>query len=132
MSFIREIRDNCFPGAKVDPHTTRPFWIVELFADAGFFNQKRRDAAQLAVGKAWVEVLGDDGSSLEWGDVHVAPAYLKNLYCFMMEVPEGSWGAGGRTVSALEIASIAGTDKNAQRFNELKENTAKLKAARVS
>jgi len=32
----------------------------------------------------------------------------------------------------MEIAAIAGTDKNADRFNELKENTAKLKAARVS
>jgi len=76
--------------------------------------------------------LGDDGSSLDWGGLHVAPAYLKNLYCLMIEIPEGSWGAAGRSVSALEIAAIAGTDESAGRFNELKENTAKLKAARVS
>ena len=50
----------------------------------------------------------------------------------MIEIPEGSWGAGGKTVSALDIATIAGTDTNAGRFKELKENTAKLKAARVS
>ena len=50
----------------------------------------------------------------------------------MIEIPEGSWGAAGRSVSALEIAAIAGTDESAGRFNELKENTAKLKAARVS
>jgi hypothetical protein len=123
---------NFFPGAKVDPHTTRPFWIVELFADAGFFNQKGRDAAQLVVGKAFVDVLGDDCSSLDWGGQHIAPAYLKGLYCFMMEIPEGSWGAFGHTVSALEIAAIAGTSKNAERYKELQENTAKLKAARVS
>jgi hypothetical protein len=35
-------------------------------------------------------------------------------------------------VSALEIAAVAGTDQNAGRFKELQENTAKLKAARVS
>ena len=124
--------DNCFPGGKVDLHTTRSFWVVELFADAGFFNQERRDAAQIAVGKAFVTVLGDDGSSLDWGGQHIAPAYLKGLYCLMMEVPEGSWGSFGRTLSALEIAAIAGTDKNAERFKELQENTAKLKLARVS
>ena len=124
---------NCFPGGKgPDLHTARPFWVVELFADAGFFNQKRRDAAQLGVGKAFVTVLGDDGSSLDWGGQHVAPAYLKNLYCLMIEIPEGSWGAAGHTVSALEIAAIAGTDKNAGRYKELQENTARLKAARVS
>ena len=58
--------------------------------------------------------------------------HLKGLYCILIEVPEGSWGSFGRSLSAMEIAAIAGTDKNADRFNELKENTAKLKAARVS
>jgi len=32
----------------------------------------------------------------------------------------------------MDIAAIAGTDKNAARFKELQENTAKLKLARVS
>ena len=50
----------------------------------------------------------------------------------MIEIPEGSWGAFGHTVSAMDIAAIAGTDKNAARFKELQENTAKLKLARVS
>ena len=56
----------------------------------------------------------------------------KGLYCLMIEIPEGSWGAFGHTVSAMDIAAIAGTDKNAARFKELQENTAKLKLARVS
>jgi hypothetical protein len=105
---------------------------VELFADAGFFNQKRRDAAQPGVGKAFVTVLGDDGSRLVWGGQHVAPAYLKGLYCLMIEIPVGSWGSFGHTLSAMDIAAIAGRDKNAGRFKELQENTAKLMAARVS
>ena len=61
-----------------------------MYADAGFFNQKRRDAAQLAVGKAFVTVLGDDGSSVDLPGQHIAPAYLKGLYCLMLEIPEGS------------------------------------------
>jgi len=32
----------------------------------------------------------------------------------------------------MDIAAIAGTGKNAARFKELQENTAKLKLARVS
>ena len=88
-----------------------PFWVVELFADAGFFNQKRRDAAQLAVGKAFVTVLGDDGTSTDWGGLRVAPTYLKKLYCLMIDIPEGSWGAGGRTVSAMEIAKMQAPTK---------------------
>ena len=63
---------------------------------------------------------------------HIAPGYLKGLYCLMLEIPEGSWGAWGHTVSAMEIAAVAGTDKNMGRFKELQQNTAKLKAARVS
>jgi len=123
---------NCFPGGKLDLHTEEPFWMVELYADAGFFNQKRRDAAQLGVGKAFVTVLGDDGSSVDLPGQHIAPGYLKGLYCLMLEIPEGSWGAWGHTVSAMEIAAVAGTDKNMGRFKELQENTAKMKAARVS
>jgi hypothetical protein len=42
----------------------------------------------------------------------------------LIEVPEGSWGSFGRSLSAMEITAIAGTDKNAERFNVLKENTA--------
>ena len=82
---------NCFPGGKEDAETKEPFWVVELFADAGFFNQNRRDAAQAAVGKAFVKVLGDDGTRMDWGGLHVAPAYLKRLYCLMIEIPDGNW-----------------------------------------
>jgi len=123
---------NCFVAGKADVHTTKPFWVVELFADAGFFNQKRRDAAQIDVGKAFVTVLGDDGTSMDFGGQRIAPTYMKGLYCLFIEIPEGSWGSYGHTLSALDIAKIAGTDQNAARFRELQDNTAKLKAARVS
>jgi len=63
---------------------TEPFWVVELFVDAGFFNRKRRDTAQIDVGKAFVTVLG---SSIDWGCQHIAPTYMKSFYCLFIEIP---------------------------------------------
>jgi hypothetical protein len=36
--------NNCFPAERLTSTPQGHFWVVELFADAGFFNQKRRDA----------------------------------------------------------------------------------------
>jgi hypothetical protein len=72
-----------------------PFWLVGEMTAAGFFTQKRRDAAHAAVSKAFVDVLGDDGSSGRiWGPpsfTKVAVAPLLSL----VEIPEGSWGSSG-------------------------------------
>jgi phenylpyruvate tautomerase PptA (4-oxalocrotonate tautomerase family) len=109
-----------------------PFWLVEGMTAAGFFTQKRRDAAHTAVNKAFVDVLGDDGSSIEWEGVRIAPKFLKRLYFLLIEIPEGSWGLGGRQTSALEIGHIIGSDKDPARWSELKVNVAKLQASRPS
>lgn len=109
-----------------------PFWMVEGFIAAGFFTQARRDAAQTAITKAFISVLGDDGSSIEVNGVRIAPAYLWRLYSVLIEIPEGSWAATGIPMSALEIGHLLGSDKDPQRWSELKENTAKLTAARPS
>ena len=50
----------------------------------------------------------------------------------LIEIPEDSWGWLGHTTSALEIGKFIGTDKDPERWAELKENTDKLKADRVS
>ena len=110
----------------------QPFWLVESFVDAGFFDQARRDAAQANVAKAFVTVLGDDGSSIELGGKTVSPAYLRHLYSLLIEIPEGSWGTEGDTLSAPEIGEIIGTDKDPERWSELKANSAKLSASRPS
>jgi len=119
------------PRAKAIGANGQPFWFVESFVDAPFFTQARRDAAQLAVGKAFVEVLGDDGSSVERAGKTIAPAYL---YSLLIEIPEGSWGWMGHTTSALEIGQFIGTDKDEDpnRWSELKDVTAKMTADRVS
>jgi phenylpyruvate tautomerase PptA (4-oxalocrotonate tautomerase family) len=105
-----------------------PCWLVEAAAAAGFFNQKRRDVAQAAVSKAFVEVLGNDGSSIVLEDVRVSPSYLSRLWVLLVEIPEGSWGGPGAkrrrprlgTLSVLIRTPIAGpnsrpTPRNSKR-----------------
>jgi phenylpyruvate tautomerase PptA (4-oxalocrotonate tautomerase family) len=108
------------------------FWLVEAMIAAGFLNQARRDAAQVAIGKAFVKVLGDDGSSIELGGKTVSPAYLAHLVALMIEIPEGSWGAEGHTLCSPEIGQVIGTDKHPERWSELQQNSAKLSASRTS
>ncbi|MBV8182048.1 MAG: hypothetical protein JO045_25295 [Mycobacterium sp.] len=110
----------------------QPFWLVESITASGFFNQARRDDAQARVAKAFVTVLGDDGSSVELGGKTVSPAYLRHIYSLLIEIPEGSWGTEGDTLSAPEIGELIGTDKDPERWSELKVNSAKLSADRPS
>ena len=84
------------------------------------------------VAKAFVTVLGDDGSSVELGGKTVSPAYLRHIYSLLIEIPEGSWGTEGDTLSAPEIGELIGTDKDPERWSELKVNSAKLSADRPS
>ncbi|MBO0793626.1 MAG: hypothetical protein J2P36_22110 [Ktedonobacteraceae bacterium] len=133
---FNEIADHdCFIGGRpVDKpkHPGDTFWIVEIMVAAGFFDQARREAVQAAMKKAFVTVLGDDGSVIEHEGMRVSPAYLVRVYSLIIEIPEGSWGTGGRTLSAVEIGTLAETDPSRKRFAELQKNTARLKAARVS
>jgi phenylpyruvate tautomerase PptA (4-oxalocrotonate tautomerase family) len=108
----------------------QPFWLVESFVDAGFFDQARRDDAQARIAKAFVTVLGEDGSSVEQAGKTVSPAYLRHLYSLLIEIPEGSWGTDGQTLTAPEIGQLIGTDDDPQRWSELKVNSAKLSAGR--
>jgi phenylpyruvate tautomerase PptA (4-oxalocrotonate tautomerase family) len=109
-----------------------PFWFVEAMVAAGFLNQTRREAAQVAVAKAFIKVFGDDGSSIVVEDVRVSPKYLARIWSLVIEIPEGSWGWIGRQTSALEIGHIIGSDKDPDRWSELRVNSAKLQASRPS
>jgi hypothetical protein len=99
---------------------------------ASFFNQKRRDEAQAAVVKAFTDVVGDDGKSIEMEGVRIAPSYLLRLYFLLIEIPEGSWCATGRPVSTLDIGHVIGTDKNLERWSEMRMNVAEMQASRPS
>jgi phenylpyruvate tautomerase PptA (4-oxalocrotonate tautomerase family) len=118
-------KENCYMSKEV-------FWLVEGMTAAEFFTQKRRDAAHAAVTKAFVDALGDDGSSVVLEGFRIAPKYLLRLYFLLVEIPEGSWGVLGRQTSALEIGHVIGSDKDPERWSELKVNVAKLQASRPS
>jgi hypothetical protein len=104
---------------------------VEAFVAASFFSQPRRDAMQIAIAKAFVEILGDDGSVLEREDIRVSPAYLMQ-FSVVVEIPEGSWGAGGQTIDTEIISKFIGATQGPARLAEAWENAAKIKAACVS
>ena len=57
---------NWFPGGQpLVEHPEKVFFIVEAVVAASFFSQPRRDALQTEVAKAFVDILGDDGTVLE-------------------------------------------------------------------
>lgn len=124
---------NWFPGGTllVD-HPEKIFFIVEAVVAASFFSQVRRDAVQTAVAKAFVEILGDDGSILEREGVRISPAYLMRIHTVFIEIPEGSWGAGGRTVDTETIGKLIGATQGPERFAEAKAIGVKMRAARLS
>lgn len=124
---------NFFPGGKpMSEGFGRTRWIVEVVVAAAFFNQARRDALQADVGHAFVELFGDDGSEIVRGKLRISPAYLLQLHTVIVEIPEGNWGSGGRTIEIEEIAEILGSDEGQERLAEARENASKLKATRVS
>ncbi|WP_329460719.1 tautomerase family protein [Streptomyces sp. NBC_01497] len=132
--FFQEIDpENYFPGGKpMSENFGKTRWIVEVVVAAAFFNQSRRDALQDTVGKAFVKLFGDDGSEIVRGKLRISPAYLLQLHTVIVEIPEGNWGSGGRTIEIDEIGEILGSYEGQERLQEARENSAKLKAARVS
>jgi phenylpyruvate tautomerase PptA (4-oxalocrotonate tautomerase family) len=132
--FFNEIDvNNCFPGgAPLSEHPEKMFWTVETFVAASFFSQPRRDEMQTDIAKAFVEVLGHDGSVLDREDIRISPAYLMRLHVVLIEIPEGSWGAGGQTIDTEKISKLIGATQGPTRLAEARENAAKLKATRVS
>jgi phenylpyruvate tautomerase PptA (4-oxalocrotonate tautomerase family) len=125
--------ENCFPGGvPLKLHPEKTFWIVEAFVAASYFGQKQRDAMQILVAKAFVDVLGDDQSVLEREDIRISPAYLMRLHTVLVEIPEGSWGAGGQTIDTEKISKLIGATQGPERLAEVKEIAARMKAARLS
>lgn len=125
--------ENCFPGGlPLAEHPDKTFWTVEAFVAASYFSQPRRDAMQKEIASAFVEVLGDDGSVMQRQDITIAPAYLMRLHVIVIEIPEGSWGAGGQTIDTEKISKLIGATQGPERLAEALELGAKMKNARLS
>jgi phenylpyruvate tautomerase PptA (4-oxalocrotonate tautomerase family) len=124
---------NCFPGGvPLSEHPEKKFWTVEAFVAASYFSQTRRDEMQHEVAQAFVDVLGDDGTVMQAGDIRISPAYLMQLHVVFVEIPEGSWGAGGQTIDTEKIGTLLGATEGPTRFAEAVELGKKMKAARLS
>jgi len=48
----------------------------------------------------------------------------------LIETPKGGWGWLGGNTSALEIGRAIGTDKDPERWSELRQNTSKVQTSR--
>jgi phenylpyruvate tautomerase PptA (4-oxalocrotonate tautomerase family) len=124
---------NCFPGGvPLSEHPEKKFWTVEAFVAASYFSQPRRDQMQRDVAQAFVDVLGDDGTVLQQGDIRISPAYLMRLHVVFVEIPEGSWGAGGQTIDTEKIGTLLDAAEGPTRFAEALELGKKMRAARLS
>jgi phenylpyruvate tautomerase PptA (4-oxalocrotonate tautomerase family) len=125
--------ENCFHGGvPLSEHPENTFWTVEAFVAASYFSQPRRDAMQRDVAQAFVDVIGDDGTVMQHGDIRISPAYLMRLHVVFVEIPEGSWGAGGQTIDTEKIGTLLGAAEGPTRYAEALALGKKMKAARLS
>ena len=125
--------ENCFPGGvSLTSHPEKIFWTVEAFVAASYFSQSRRDEMQFDIAKAFVDILGDDGSVMQREDITIAPSWLMRLHVVIIEIPEGSWGAGGQTIDTEKISKLIGATQGPVRLAEALELGSRMKQARLS
>jgi phenylpyruvate tautomerase PptA (4-oxalocrotonate tautomerase family) len=125
--------ENCFPGGvSLTSHPEKIFWTVEAFVAASYFSQSRRDEMQFDIAKAFVDILGDDASVMQREDITIAPSWLMRLHVVIIEIPEGSWGAGGQTIDTEKISKLIGATQGPVRLAEALELGSRMKQARLS
>ena len=83
-------------------------FIVDLVVLAGLLEGDRRSQAHRRVTEAFQATLGD-------GD----PLLPFRVWVLVHDVSEGGWGAGGRTVSALDVAQFINSDLHPARRAEI-------------
>jgi phenylpyruvate tautomerase PptA (4-oxalocrotonate tautomerase family) len=124
---------NCFNGGvPLTDHPERLFWTVECLVAESYFSQPRRDALQKEIAAAFVDVLGDDGTIMQREDIKISPSYLMRLHVVIVNIPDGSWGAGGRTIQTEEISKLIGATQGPERLKEALDIGNKLKARRIA
>jgi phenylpyruvate tautomerase PptA (4-oxalocrotonate tautomerase family) len=83
-------------------------FIVDLIVLEGLLENGRKAECHRRVTEAFEKALGG-------GD----PMLPLRVWVLVHEVPEGSWGAGGRTVSALDVAQFISADLSEERRAEI-------------
>jgi len=54
------------------------------------------------------------------------------LHVVVIEIPEGSWGAGGQTIDTEKISKLIGATQGPERLAEALELGSRMKEARLS
>ena len=85
-------------------------FIVDVIVLEGLLEGERRSAVHRRVTEAFQAVFDGDG-----GD----PLRSLRVWVLVQEIREGSWGAAGRTVSALDVAQFINPDLPASRREEI-------------
>ena len=83
-------------------------FIVDLVVLAGLLEGERRSDAHRRVTEAFQATLGDADPLLPF-----------RVWVLVHDVAEGAWGAGGRTVSALDVAQFINSDLDPARRAEI-------------
>jgi phenylpyruvate tautomerase PptA (4-oxalocrotonate tautomerase family) len=84
-------------------------FIVDVVVLEGLLDARRRTAVHERVTAAFRAAFGEGGD----------PLLAFRVWVLIHDVREGSWGAGGRTVSALDVAQFIGGDVDARRRAEI-------------
>ncbi len=89
-------------------------FIVDLIVLEGLLEGTRRSDAHRRVTDAFRKAFGENGD----------PMLPLRVWVLVHEVREGSWGAGGYTVSALDVAQFINSDLGEPRKAEIAAHVA--------
>jgi phenylpyruvate tautomerase PptA (4-oxalocrotonate tautomerase family) len=81
-------------------------FLVHVTIPEGYMNNAHKSEVHAWVADAILEVTGGSAK----------PGASNSIQVILDEVPEGNWGAGGRTISLESIASTVGMPTNGSRF----------------
>jgi phenylpyruvate tautomerase PptA (4-oxalocrotonate tautomerase family) len=97
-------------GRTDDRHVFPPGrFLVHVTIPEGYMNAARKGEVHAWVSQAIIEVAGDHDSAAH-------PKAGASILVVIDEVPEGNWGAAGRTISLESIADTVGMPKDGSRF----------------
>ena len=92
-------------------------FIVDLVVLEGLMEGARKSEAHRRVTEAFQQACGEGAD----------PMLPLRVWVLVHEVREGGWGAGGRTVSALDVAQFISADLSAERRSEIDASIARQK-----
>lgn len=88
-------------------------FIVDVIVLEGLLDAARKSAVHRRVTEAFQAAFGGEAAD---------PVLPLRVWVLIHDLSEGSWGAGGRTVSALDVAQFINPDLDAARRAEIAES----------